>query len=192
MTMAAMAGRVHMSESVARHPWSVRLDVSDVSETGRHVELVADGETRAAIAALAEVAGLPRLAAEFDVTRHGRNGLRVVGHVSATVEQTCVVTLEPIESLIDEPIDLVFVPSATPASEVGEVEMAPDAPEELVDGAVDLGAIAIEFLILGIDPYPRKEGAVFEAPAAGDDSAHPFAALSALKGQKKGQGGKQG
>jgi uncharacterized metal-binding protein YceD (DUF177 family) len=180
-----------MPDSVARSPWSVRLDQSDVPETGRHLDLVADAGTRAAIAELAEVAGVPRLAAEFDVTRYGRDGLRVAGRVSATVEQTCVVTLEPIESVIDEPIDLVFVPAAAPPP--AEVEMAPDAPDELVDGAVDLGAIATEFLILGIDPYARKADAVFEAPAASDDSAHPFEALAALKkGRDKGQGGKQG
>jgi uncharacterized metal-binding protein YceD (DUF177 family) len=178
----------------SRRPWSARLDESDVPETGRHVDLVAGPETRAAIAELAGVAGIPRLAAQFDVTRHGRGGLRVVGRVSATVEQICVVTLEPIESVIDEPIDVVFVPAASSSSEeAAEVEMAPDAPDELVDGAVDLGAIATEFLILGIDPYARKPDAVFEAPAAGDDSAHPFAALAALKeGQKKGRSGKQG
>jgi hypothetical protein len=193
MTRHTQTRHMRMSEPVARPPWSVRLDQSDVPETGRHVDLVADAETRAAIAELAEVADLPRLAADFDVTRHGRGGLRVVGRVSATVEQTCVVTLEPMESAIDEPIDLVFVPPMSSSSEgVGEVEMAsdaPDAPDELVDGAVDLGAIATEFLILGIDPYPRKPDAVFEAPAIGDDSAHPFAELAALK---KGQGGKQG
>jgi uncharacterized metal-binding protein YceD (DUF177 family) len=175
----------------SRRPWSVRLDESDVPETGRHVDLVADAETRAAIAELAEVVSLPRVIAEFDVARYGRGGLRVVGRVSATVEQTCVVTLEPIESVIDEPIDLVFAPAVSAG--VGEVEMTPDAPDELVDGAVDLGAIATEFLILGIDPYARKADAVFEVPAAGDDSAHPFEALAALKkGQEKGQGGKQG
>ena len=46
---------------------------------------------------------------------------------------------------------------------------------------VDLGALAIEFLILGIDPYPRKAGAQFAAPAVEDASEHPFAALEALK-----------
>ena len=49
------------------------------------------------------------------------------------------------------------------------------------DGAVDLGAVATEFLLLGIDPYPRKPGAVFERPAAGRPGGHPFAALAALK-----------
>ena len=47
--------------------------------------------------------------------------------------------------------------------------------------SVDLGAVATEFLLLGIDPYPRKPGAVFDAPATGDPAGHPFAALAALK-----------
>ena len=55
------------------------------------------------------------------------------------------------------------------------------------DGVVDLGAVATEFLLLGIDPYPRKPGAVFDAPPAGDAAGHPFAALAALK---KGDGEK--
>ena len=51
---------------------------------------------------------------------------------------------------------------------------------------IDLGAVATEFLILGIDPYPRKPGAVFEAPAAGEGGGHPFAALAALKKGRPG------
>jgi hypothetical protein len=51
----------------------------------------------------------------------------------------------------------------------------------LIGGAVDLGAIATEFLMLGIDPYPRAPGAVFEPPAADDRGGGPFAALAALK-----------
>ena len=54
---------------------------------------------------------------------------------------------------------------------------------------VDLGAVASEFLLLGIDPYPRKPGVKFEPPPrAGDAAAHPFAALEALKkgGKVKG------
>jgi hypothetical protein len=58
----------------------------------------------------------------------------------------------------------------------------------LIGDRVDLGAIAVEFLILGIDPYPRKPGVAFEPPAAEDESEHPFAALAALK---KGPDGKE-
>jgi hypothetical protein len=113
--------------------------------------------------------------------------LHVVGRVSATVGQTCVVTLEPLENEIDESIDLIFAPAAAaPPGEEVEVSVA-DAPEPLVGGVVDLGAIATEFLILGLDPYPRKPDAIFQPPAGGDDTAHPFAALAALKKGRRGE-----
>ena len=47
-----------------------------------------------------------------------------------------------------------------------------------MDGVVDLGAIATEFLILGLDPYPRKPGAVFEPPRERDSDGGAFAALA--------------
>ena len=58
-----------------------------------------------------------------------------------------------------------------------------EGPEIMQSGVVDLGAVATEFLILGIDPYPRKAGAVFAAPSAStrEPADHPFAALAALK-----------
>src|SRR6185503_4689372 len=48
--------------------------------------------------------------------------------------------------------------------------------EPLIGGKVNLGAMATEFLLLGIDPYPRKAGAEFAAVKTGNDSARPFAA----------------
>src|SRR5262249_58795616 len=75
-------------------PWSVPLARSEVPETGRHLDIVADGETRAAIAKLAGLIGLPRLEATFDVTPRGRAGPPVAGQVSATVGAACRVTLE--------------------------------------------------------------------------------------------------
>ncbi len=170
--------------------WSVQLALSQVPESGRHLDIVADARTRAAIAKLAGLAALPRLEASFDVALHGRGGLHVLGRVTATVGQTCVVTLEPIENEIDEAIDLVFTPASPLSADGGEAidVLADDAPEPLVGGTVDLGAIATEFLILGIDPYPRKPDAVFEPPAAEPDSGRPFAALAALK---KGRSGRE-
>jgi len=165
-------------------PWSFPVRRDDVPETGLHLDLVADEATRAVIAGLAGVRALPRLAATFEVVRQG-GGLKVTGEVAATVEQTCVVTLEPMTSELREPIDLAFVPprdAARPEEATDEIDpAAEDEPETLVDGVADLGTAAIEFLLLAIDPYPRKPGAVFEAPASGDTGAHPFAALAALK-----------
>ena len=81
---------------------------------------------------------LPRLEASFDVTRRGRGGLHVVGRVSATVGQTCVVTLEPVENEVDEAIDVAFVSRRSHIASTnssGEVEVTlEDAPEPLIDG----------------------------------------------------------
>jgi hypothetical protein len=168
----------------AKRPWSVPVAIHEIPETGRRFDLVADEATRAEIAAVAGLRALACLQAAFDVTRHGRDGLRVVGTVSARIGQTCVVTLEPIEAEVEEPIDLLFAPRDETADQ--DSELPPDAPEPLIGGTVDLGALAVEFLVLAIDPYPRKPGAIFQAPPTGDDGAHPFAALAALK---KGRGG---
>ena len=169
--------------------WNVPVRVDDVRETGRHFDLRADEPTRTRVANAAEVPGISRLEASFDVTRHGADGLHVLGRVKATVAQTCVVTLEPMTSEIDEPVELVFSPSAQPTEPKLDDENlthALDEPEPLVNGVVDLGALAIEFLLLAIDPYPRKPDAKFESPVAEDAAGHPFAALAALK---KGPGG---
>lgn len=175
----------------AQSIWSHRIRIDDVPEAGLHVDLAADESTRAALARAAGLRSLTRLTASFDLTRRG-SGLHVAGEVNASVGQNCVVTLEPIESDLNEPIDLVFASDVAPtiANEKGEATFEfseDDPPETLVGGAVDLGAIATEFLLLAIDPYPRKEGAVFEPKIAGDTSTSPFAALASLK-KENGKG----
>ena len=57
-----------------------------------------------------------------------------------------------------------------------------DEPDPLVDGKIDLGALAAEFFALGLDPYPRKPGVAFEPPAEPEPQATPFAVL---RGGKK-------
>lgn len=166
------------------------LAVRDVRAEGLHLDIAADAEARTAVAKLAGVRDISRLEARFDIGRYRGDGLHVTGEVSAAVVQQCVVTLEPMTSDIAEPIDLVFLPpglgASTTASD-GGVDATEDEPEVLLDGTVDLGAIATEFLILGIDPYPRQPGAVFAAPAAEERADNPFAALAALKARSEGQ-----
>ena len=101
-----------------------------------------------------------------------------------------MVTLEPVANEIKEAVDLLFVPPQ-PAAEEGEAAAEPrdvkwDDPEPLIDGVVDLGALATEFLILGIDPYPRKPGAIFEPPHNGGPQSRPFAALGKLAKGRNG------
>jgi uncharacterized metal-binding protein YceD (DUF177 family) len=164
--------------------WSVPVQVVDLPDEGQRLELEPDAATREAIGRAAGVLALPRLQAAYNLTPMAGNGVRVAGTVSATVEQTCVVSLEPMTTDIREPIELMFVPpGSAPASARPNPDTDPDdLPEPLVNGAIDLGALAVEHLLLGIDPYPRKPGVVFEPPKAEDDTlGHPFAVLAALK-----------
>jgi len=169
-------------------PWSLLVPVTDLPETGRRVDLAADAATRAAVAKAVGLDSLPRLEATFDLTPHGRKGVRVAGQVSATVGQLCVLTLEPVENQVEEAVDLLFEPPRTNLPNRRAHCDPDDPPEVLRDGVIDLGAVATEFLILGIDPYPRKPGAVFTAPQQAQDS-HPFAALAAWKAGKRGPTG---
>ena len=173
------------AKSHATPAWSVPLAVTEVSEAGRHLDLTADATARRAIAALAGLIGdLPRLEASIDVTRRGSDGLHMVGRVTATVVQSCVVTLDPVESQIDETMDVTFLPEDSPAAAAAnglQSLQADDPPEAIRNGSVDMGAVVTEFLLLGINTYPRKPGAVLDVPAADDPSSHPFAALAALK-----------
>jgi uncharacterized metal-binding protein YceD (DUF177 family) len=173
----------HKIEKAVAAPWQVPVAADGVAETGQHFDLVADAAVRSALARLAGLRDLPRLEASFDVSRRGAGGLHVAGTVSATVGQHCVVTLEPLVNDVHEAVDLVFLPRQ-PAEEPGEdatpAEPKWNAPEPLIGGAVDLGAIATEFLLLGLDPYPRKPGAVFEPLPDRKPDEGPFAALAKL------------
>ena len=117
----------------------------------------------------------------------------------ARIGQTCVVTLDPIENDVDEPIDLIFAPPdqipelAALVDEAAESDVeVPDPPEPIENGAIDLGRVATDALFLAIDPYPRKPDAIFEPlVVAPDPEDHPFAALKALKPEAKPSGGKK-
>jgi uncharacterized metal-binding protein YceD (DUF177 family) len=184
--------RKHSSETHAQAPWHVPVARDHVAEDGQHFELTADPDVRGTVARLAGLRDLPRLEAKFDVTRHGASGLRVAGHVSATVGQNCVVTLEPLANEVEEDVNVIFSPPPPPAPGNGAAAEAEalterklldkdgNEVEPLIGGIVDLGALATEFLILGLDPYPRKPGAVFEAPPETEPEPGPFAALAKL------------
>jgi len=169
-------------------PWSVPVSVEDIPDHGLHMAIDAPAAARAQVlalvAGLASVRELPELSAVFHLTRWGAR-VHVTGHVRARVAQICVVTLEPMENAVEEAVDVLFAPAEPVKPEIVVYDSDPknskEPPEPLIDGVVDLGALATEFLVLGIDPHPRKAGAEFAPRKVGDDGAHAFAALEALK-----------
>lgn len=174
-------------------PWRVPVTVAQIPETGLHRDIEAEPAIRGALAGVAGLREILSTTASFDLTPKTGGRVHVGGHVRARIGQTCVVTLDPIENDIDEEIDLVFAPPeqipqlADLVDEAAESdEEIPDPPEPIVNGIIDIGRLATDALLLAIDPYPRKPGAVFERPIIADDPEdHPFAALKALQLQAK-------
>jgi uncharacterized metal-binding protein YceD (DUF177 family) len=170
-----------------RDPWRTLVNVAQIPDTGLHREIEADARARAALAEIAGLRDLPFARASFDLSHRSGGRVHVAGRLQAKVGQTCVVTLEPIENEIDEEIDLIFAPADEIAPQIdaadddGESAMV-EPPEPIENGTIDLGRLGTDVLFLAIDPYPRKEGAVFERQvAAPDPEDHPFAALKALQ-----------
>jgi hypothetical protein len=180
-------------------PWSVPVVVAQIPDTGLHRDIEAGPATREAMAAIADLREIVSASASLDVTPKGGGRFQVSGRVRARVGQTCVVTLDPILNDIDEAIDLIFAPPEQIPELSDLVDEAaesddeiPDPPEPIERGIIDLGRVATDALFLGIDPYPRRADAVFEAPVVADDPEdHPFAALKALQIDKKPTGPKK-
>ena len=178
-------------------PWRVPVMVAHIPDTGLHRKLEASAAERQAVAEVAGLREVLSVQASFDVVPKSGGRVHVTGHVRARVGQTCVVTLDPIESEIDEEIDLIFAPEAEARRladliEEGQDDAEPpevaDPPEAIVNGIIDLGRLATDALFLAVDPYPRKPGAVFETEVIAPDPAdNPFAALKALQDKKKGE-----
>jgi hypothetical protein len=169
------------------NPWSVAVTVIQIPETGLHREIEAGPGARDAMAALGGLQKIGSARATLDLTPVGEGRVRVMGRVQASVVQSCVVTLDPVENVVDEPIDLIFAPAsqirelADYVDDGGESEAA-DPPEPIVKGIIDIGRLATDALFLGLDPYPRKPDAVFEPLVVAEDPEdHPFAALKALQ-----------
>lgn len=168
-------------------PFSRPVRVESLPRDGLTQKSHADEAERVALAREFGLVAIADLKAEFRLARAGR-GVRVCGAVTATITQTCIASLEPFEAEIDEAVDVRFearrddAKRCEPAAEQTFTLADEDEPDPIVDGKIDLGALAAEFLALGLDPYPRKPGVEFESAGEdGDEEEKPLWALGGLK-----------
>ncbi len=170
------------------HDFRRMVAVTKIGDAGLQHTVAAKPQEFAAIAAYLDLAALKSLNGEFKLDRWRGKGVRLTGKFSADVVQTCVVTLEPIETRIEAAFERRFLPAEKIEREPeddGEIfvdPLAEDPPEPLTH-ELDLGEILIEELALNLDPYPRKPGVAF-AESAPEPKANPFAVLAKLKPKK--------
>jgi hypothetical protein len=161
----------------------VRVDA--IPREGQVVTIEANPAERERLASFYRLPAIAALTATLRVEPWGRGGARVTGAIHGQVAQTCIVSLEPFPASVDEEADVRFAPRTTVNSGSTATNEAPtfsladeDEPDPVIDGTIDLGALAAEFLALGLDPYPRKPGAVFDEERTNSEPTDsPFAAL---------------
>ena len=163
--------------------WSHPVAAAKLPPDGVELTLAPGEEIRAGLARQAGVLAVPVLVAKLKVSSDGHGGAEVEGGLEAVVRQTCVVSLEPFDNRVSEPIGVRFSPASAARPESGTIDVGLENPPDLLtDGVIDLAAVVAEHLTLAIDPYPRKPGAVFKPPKQdGDKGESPFAALKKLK-----------
>jgi uncharacterized metal-binding protein YceD (DUF177 family) len=172
------------SPNTAELEFSRSLPLSRLGPQGLRQHVSANSAERQAVASRLGLKALNRLEADLIVTaRAGGKLVEVEGDLFAEVTQTCVVTLDPVESALQEhflqrfTIDPEFAQSDEIVVDVEE----DDAPEPLADEEVDLGEAVVQQLALALDPYPRKAGARLEWRETEEDESNPFAVLKQLK-----------
>ena len=186
------------SGKAGRPVFSRPFKVEDVRDKAVDVDVAAEPAECAALAAEIGVPAIHALSAHFHLAPGRPGRVEVAGRITARLTQVCVVTLDEFDSELEEGVEVTFAPEAQAAEATArraarpeaEVEMeSEEPPDPIVDGRIDLGLLATEFLVLGLDPYPRKPGVAFEAEAARTPESQdesPFAALARLKGRERG------
>jgi hypothetical protein len=166
-------------------PLRREIAVADIPRAGLDIRVEANAQQRAEVARHFNLLGIEALSGSYHVSA-GSPGARVRGEVTASVRQTCVVSLEPFEAQIREPVDLAFAagPREVPTDRIDISPDDEDPPEPLLNGKIDLGAVTVEFLALGLDPHPRKPSASFaHQNSDAERPASPFAVLARHPGK---------
>ena len=178
-----------MNGPVTQAEFSRVIDTTALAEEGETFRYEASDAERAAIASWLSLIALRRLEATVDAKPVAEGGVRLKVAFTADVVQTCVTSLEPLSTCLQEAFELLYLPeiprqNSTAAGGITvDVELDEDELEVLIDDKIDAGAAITEHLVLTLDPYPRKLGAAPDSvqPEASKAPDGPFSALRELK-----------
>lgn len=181
---------VQGSSSGIRPEFSRPLPVDRQSPPRQDFRIEATAQERAALVKRFGLVSLESLKAEgsLETLDQGRRAI-LRAHLTAQATQSCVVTLEPVSSPVDETFTLEFDVDADPEA-LSDVEIPedieaflaqPDPPDPLIDGQVDVGECVAEQLALALPLYPRAPGVGFvEETALEPLEESPFKGLAGL------------
>lgn len=187
------------------YEWSYPVDVNKISEDGLRLDIEAPENTYSALCKRLNLENIRVIKAQIRLDRNAvTKVLHVKGDLVADVDQICVVTGDPVaekiqdsfESWYAEPSEAVsFTKVKRERMKTKEREDQPmleefDDPEEIIDGKINIGELATQFLSLSLTPYPKSPGARGNFGEPLEDAPdgtynNPFAALKEWKIKEK-------
>ncbi|WP_455482463.1 DUF177 domain-containing protein [Bartonella sp. B35(2025)] len=166
------------------------ISVSSLPVKGIKAHICANQQECAQLAKNHDLVEVKFCEGEFHILPWKKRGVRVKGSLRARVVQLCVITLEPLENVLDENIDIVFVPEDSNLTkpkileDTGELFLDAsglDTPEVFYGDKIDIGAVMEEFFELSIDHYPRKKGINMSIIENSDEVEQKLSPFSILK-----------
>jgi hypothetical protein len=147
-------------------------------------------QERFQLAALFKIQSLDSFSFDYTLTPAVLDRAELTGAIRAELTQLCILTLEPVSERVDETVSVECRPQEqigaedASAGDADPLGLPDDPPAPIVNGRVDVGAVAAEILATAINPYPRRNDAEFgwQDPRETDGRpSGPFAELAKLK-----------
>ncbi|EJF87286.1 YceD family protein [Bartonella rattimassiliensis] len=169
------------------------ISVRSLPAKGIKAHLYANKKECACLAQNHDLIEVKSCEGKFHIFPWKKRGVRIKGLLQARILQLCVITLEPLENILCENIDTVFVPEDSnlikPQRSEDTRELfldveGLDTPEVFYDDKIDIGAIMEEFFELSINHYPRKEEVKMHAVENLEEEEQKLSPFSVLKNWK--------
>ena len=180
------------------------LKIEHIDKSGKPIEIEASPDEMIALANRFDLLSIEFMNADFTVKpTDGGTKFSVKGTVRASVTQQSIVSGDSVETPIEQDITAWYADYDRVASfekarkqkereetaDEYEIKSKEEDPERVMNGAIDLGEVAAQFLGLALDEFPRTKD---EEAGSGDyievnpedTKDNPFAALAQLKEKK--------
>ncbi len=153
-----------------------------------HFTIEPDAAGRRALADTLGLQSIRKIRFDGALIPMGKRDWRIEAKLGATIVQSCIVSLEPVTTRIDEDITRSYVTELDIPDDT-EVEMSEDDTTDPLPAVLDLVDVMAEALVLTMPAYPRTKGAKLATVGVTepgkdlmtDEDARPFAGLKALR-----------
>lgn len=140
--------------------FSRRVEIARLGAHEAVYPISAASEEREALARRFDLLSLDRLEGEIRLRRLDGGFVRLRGRLGADVVQACVISLEPVASVLERDFAVLYGSMESGNSVI--VDLETDEAEPFDGDAIDIGEAVAQQLAMALDPYPRAPGAKLE------------------------------